>query len=220
MGNERSEPAWTYRDEALIFTLRAVAAVSSGRPDQLAVVPTNFAIEHADERVIVTGPYAQDWYGAIGDGSYQRSSFIAFGSGRLGASVLAASVLGSAMSNRRAERNARAAAADAWRHVDDGHVHVSTHGFYLDGAAGHRRFNWWAIHESDIAPGAVAFGGVAGDGSTQRWLIRSEYAELLFALWCLARHPMHPAFQDGSWYPHQVMRERARYFGRDLPALG
>ena len=32
-------------------------------------------------------------------------------------------------------------------------------------------------------------------------MIRSDWAELLFVLWALVRHPRHPQLGNGGWQP-------------------
>jgi hypothetical protein len=105
-----------------------------------------------------------------------------------------------------------------WRFVDAGDLHVSDYGFYLNGGEyGHRPYSWSAIYQADMVEfGCVEYSAETNSGS-QTWRLSSEWAELVFAFWALARHQNHPQWIDRSWYPFDVMRRRAAYFHRPMP---
>jgi hypothetical protein len=136
----------------------------------------------------------------VGDGSYSTSGFMAMGTGKLGLGMLAASAVGSSVGNARARRRAAEAATPMWRPVDQGGVHVSLHGFYLtDGHHGFRRFGWHHIVQASVVePGCLHFHATTDEGPAD-FLLRSDWAELAFVLWALARNPHHPQLLARSW---------------------
>jgi hypothetical protein len=50
------------------------------------------------------------------------------------------------------------------------------------------------------APAAVQISGEGANGPIS-WLLSSDWAELIFVSWALARHPRHPQLLSGGWLP-------------------
>ena len=123
-GRHGGTPAWTHADSYLWYTIDILAAALSStarsRPPVLAPFPPSFA---PDEWMLAEGPVTLYELLAAGDGTYQRSTVLLTGSGRLGLGLLAGSLGASAIGNAR--RRARAAddAQVRWRPVDRGGGH-------------------------------------------------------------------------------------------------
>lgn len=62
--------------------------------------------------------------------------------------------------------------------IDTGMIYVSAYGFYLSGEGGLYPWSW----------------GFS-------WILRSDWAELVFVTWALAVHPRHPQLLTGGWLP-------------------
>lgn len=79
---------WTYRDQVLAATLDILKHSLSGTISERAIMPTSFELAHQTERIVAVGNYSLNWWGAAGDGSYQKKggSFLALG--ELGYSLL------------------------------------------------------------------------------------------------------------------------------------
>lgn len=178
---------WTQHDTALWHTLDILAMRLTGTLDRRPTVLTSFA--HAwgpDETILAQGPYELMQFTAADGGS-----FLIGGTGGLGLALLAGTAIYSA--NRRTEK---------WRRVDQGQLSVSTHGFYLASAAGLRPWSWDGIDAVTVAgPGAVYLQGRSDQGAAVCWGVGSDWSELLFVLWALARHRQHPQLLDGAWLP-------------------
>jgi hypothetical protein len=80
---------------------------------------------------------------------------------------------------------------------------VSTHGFYLQTqSAGLLPWSWGALVSAAMtARSSVHLQGLTAHGKGVSWLLRTPWAELVFVLWALARHPQHPQLLTGSWLP-------------------
>lgn len=122
---------------------------------------------------------------AAGNGTYNQSGGFVFGTGTLGMAMIAGSLIGNAISNSNARARALADAQVAFRWHLDASLHVTNDGFILH------------------TPQHVL-----------TWQILCPYAELLFVLWALAKHPDHPQLADGSWLVPGWL-EFARSQGRD-----
>jgi hypothetical protein len=204
-----------YREQALQYTARIVRMAQTGKLKDQPCLAHTFAIDR-DEHLYAAGAYTLHWWGTLGDGSWSTSSFIAGGTGAVGMGMLVGSAIGNYNSRNRARRQAAANAALAWRPVDTGQVHVSDYGIYLTrGHHGIRRYRWTSITEADLhQPGVVFYNANTTDGPVQ-YLLRSDWAELIFAFWCLARNPNHPRFIADTWIDRATI-ERSRL--RRLPA--
>jgi hypothetical protein len=83
--------------------------------------------------------------------------------------------------------------------VDAGSMHVSTHGFYLTSALGHRAWTWGAVDQiTVIAPSLIGLQGRSTSGVVS-WRLQGTWMELVFSLWARARNREHPQLTSGSW---------------------
>jgi hypothetical protein len=214
-----ADQGWTYRDEVLLHTLVTVRQTMDGTLDQRPFLTSRFALNFEGERLLASGYYRQDWWGAIGDGSYTYNSTLVAGTGALGLGLAAGTLYSSHRSKVNARSQALRDATHRWRPVDAGDLHISNCGFYLAGPIGLRFFGWASIRQADI----IGYGKLQYTADTdhglQSWMLAADWAELVFALWALARHTAHPQWIDGSWFPFETMRQRAAHYGRSVPSL-
>ena len=178
---------WTQHDTALWHTLDILAMSLTGTLGQRPAVPTSFAPAWGPaETILAQGPYELMLFTAADGGS-----FLIGGTGGLGLALLAGSAIYSA--SRRTEK---------WRQVDHGQLSASTHGFYLASTVGLRPWSWDGIDAVTVAgPRAVYLQGRSDQGAQVCWGVRSDWAELLFVLWALARHRQAPQLLNGAWLP-------------------
>lgn len=219
-------PPWTQRDEALRYTCHLVALMAEGHDfahltEVLAPFPT---ANEVDERLWAGGPFVLSEFRALGDGSWQVSTPVVFGTGALGVGLLAGSLVGGSVAKSRARRAAQAAAIPRWIPVEQGTLYLSQYGFYLH-TPRVVRWHWAAITgASMVAPATVHLTGDGASGPVS-WLVQSDWAELLFASWALKIHPRHPQLVSGQWLPPGWLHH-ARFHQRQpdpapgaLPAL-
>jgi len=193
---------YTPHDAAIWHTRAMLQALGDGRVEGLPQVPTTFPPQLGPgERVVASGRFELLTFRPLGNGTYdhQGGFFFATGRGGLAASAAVAGVRAMGNSRRRAE--AAAAAVPRWVVDDVGVAFVSTHGFYLDTGHALLPWSWHAVDSMElVAPGAVHLRGQGSAGPVS-WIVRSDWAELLFVLWCLVRHPGHPQLTAGGWIP-------------------
>lgn len=163
-----------------------------GRSPQPIIATFALSLGGSDECVVAVGEYEMMWWGAFGDGTYSRSLFA------VGGPALMATTLGiSAITNMRRKAKAQAAASPAWRHVDDGHLYLSTDGVYFSGPLGFRPWGFDVIDVMELPqPGRVRFTGRCGAGSSQSFTVCSDWAELMFVLWIRARGVCPPQLHE------------------------
>lgn len=202
-------------DELLLWeTARIVGAVARGEP--VTGQPAHFALNlsgDGTEGLLASVAYERKWLGAVGDGTYRTSTTFVGGFSPLGVVLGAATLGASAAGNARRRAEASRSAAECWRPCDQGTVHVSTHGFYLDVAGKLFAFRWSCVQRmSLIGPGVVQFTAEMAAGSVETYLLTSGAAEMVFAFWCVAACPAHPQFTGLVWLP-EVFMARVRHFG-------
>lgn len=190
---------WMPADSALWRTCHIVHDISERRVPEYRV-PTLFPMA-PNEISFTNGPIIIDEFRADGDGSYVHSTGFAFGTGVFGLALAAASIAGNASANASRRAQAQADAAVAWRPEFRGDVVVTSQGFYLLGPSGLLRWDWHSIDLMQV----VSHSTVVLQGRSNRgpvvWRIFSDWAELVFVLWAMARHPQHPQLLDGTWLP-------------------
>jgi hypothetical protein len=189
----RRKPAarpWTNHDTALWHILDILAAHLSDDLDRRPEILTNFARAWGPaERIVAEGNVELYQY-TSGDGGY----FLAAGSGAAGLALLAGTALYSADRNRT-----------KWRRISQGRLTVSIHGFYIADQAGLHPWSWDSVDAISVSgPGGAFLQGQSRHGSVA-WAVRSDWTELLFTLWALARHPRHPQLLTGAWLPPDWM---------------
>ncbi|MGY4645161.1 hypothetical protein [Cellulomonas sp. URHB0016] len=211
---------WGWFDAALLYSCHVVAAMRAGRPD---AITTTLAVSFppsiaAGERLLAEGGFVLNEFAAPGDGTYVRDNGFFFATGGIGMAVTAVALGARAAGNSARRQAAAAAAVPRWLEVDRGSVVVSSHGFYLHSHLGHRTWPWEPIHVAQIvAPDVVELSGDSTNGRVH-WRLQSPWAPLVFALWCLRRHPDHPQLVTNAWLP-QGWWERATAHGH-RPAIG
>lgn len=191
--------AWLAADTALWQTCKIVTDIAERRLPDIRT-PTLFPLR-PNEIAFASGPFAIESFHAAGDGSYSSSSTVVAGTGMFGLALGAATMAGSALGN--ASRRSRAA-ADAelmWRPLIQGTVVVSNEGFYLLDATQKLDWDWASVDIMQVAGfTSLVIQGRSTTGPIT-WRLRSDWAELIFVLWAMNRHPQHPQFVDHSWIP-------------------
>ena len=154
------------------------------------------------EIAFADGPVHVDSFHAAGDGSYSTSTTVMAGTGLFGLALGAATMAGSAIGNASRRSRAEADATRMWRRVVLGSVVVTSQGFYLLDDSGIYPWTWQSIDLMQV----VGFSQVILQGSSSTgpvtWRLTSDWAELVFVLWAMSRHPQHPQLVDGSWIPN------------------
>ncbi len=195
-------PAWTHRDDALLYTCHLARLVhQAGDLSGLAQVIAPFPAELGpDDRLWASGPFVLREYRALGDGSWQTSGFIAGGTGAFGAGLLAASLVTNAATKNAARARAAADATPRWHPIDHGTLYVGRYGIVLHTPAV-LPWTWTEITSATMVwPGGVHFTGTSSRGPIS-WVLESDWSELVFILWALTRRPTHPQLLGGGWLP-------------------
>ncbi|WP_158888674.1 hypothetical protein [Amycolatopsis anabasis] len=215
-------PPWTPRDEALRYTCYLAALLAGGHDlSQVAEVFAPFpATNTEDERLWVMGPFLLSDFRSLGDGSWQVTTPMVFGTGALGVGLVAGSLIGGSIAKSRARRAAQMAAIPRWVPIEQGTLYVSQRGFYLH-TPRVMRWHWEAVTSAAmVAPATVHLAGNSDNGPIS-WILQSDWAELVFVSWAYTMHPRHPQLITGEWLPPGWM-EHAHYHQRapePVPAI-
>ena len=194
---------WSDRDSALWHTCEIAVDLALGhapepRLEIVSVFPSQLA---ADERYWAAGPYALEDQRARGDGSYRHDSSFFVATGRGGLAATAAVAAFGAGGNARRRRQAQLDAVPRWTWIDGGTLYLSRHGAHMHGAGGVHAWDWPSITAAQmVGPAAVHMFGNSTQGPVS-WIVRSDWAELFFLAWAVARHPRHPQLLTGAWLP-------------------
>jgi hypothetical protein len=187
--------------------LRYTAALASdllqGRlPVGAASVAAPFPPQYGpDERLWASGPFQLYELRAPGDGSYVEDGSLFFATGGLGLALTAAFYGVRKAGNNRRRREAEEALVPRWMEVAAGTLYLGTHGLYMHSPHGLWPWSWADIEATDmIGPAWMRFTGQGQNGQVTRSIV-SEWAELLFVSWVMARRVRHPQLLDGSWWP-------------------
>lgn len=194
---------WTKRDEVLLYTCALAWELAAGGPVVSAgEVNASFPPTLGEEQPLwAAGPFTLHEWRAPGDGSWQSNQMVAFGTGAVGAGLVIGSLVGGAIANSRARRAAEAAAIPRWMQIDHGGLYLSHCGFYLHTPKNVLTWGWSSVTAATMTePAAVHLNGNSVNGPVS-WLLRSDWAELLFVTWALNRHPRHPQLVNGQWLP-------------------
>lgn len=203
MDRRRPTPAWSRHDSALWHTCDIARSALDGTLAQRPAVSSPFPPQlRPDEQFLASAPFDLLTYHRVGDGSYHHAAGIFYATGRAGLATTIAVATLHAAANRRRRDAARAASAPRWVLDDAGTVWVSTAGFYLHTIRGLFPWGWDSLQSAQpLSPGAVLLHGNSTAGPVA-WIIRCDWAELIFVLWALRMHPSHPALHQGAWLPH------------------
>ncbi len=185
------------RAAALERTRAINDALDGGWYERIVDQPTTFAPPFGHrERMLAGGAFTLFEYAAAGGKGRRGPGILFLGTSPIGLAVTAGVL---AVQGARAVQSRREAAQEGWRQIDQGWVTVSDHGFHLQTATGLHTWDWNSILEAQlVAPGELL---VTGRGRTRevRWILRTDWAELVFTLWARVRHPRHPQFVDRRW---------------------
>lgn len=186
---------WTDADAAMWHTCHIVEDIESRRVPA-ARVSTYFALRPG-EIALVAGPYGMHELRAD-EGYYESSPALVLATTpAMAVGSMIGTLWGSAIARSRAE----AAAQVIWRENLGGEVIVTNQGFYLNE---HGRLYTWTWESID-ALFVLGFNVIEMSGKAERghvvWRITSHWAELIFVLWAMARHPQHPQIHDRLWIP-------------------
>ena len=163
-------------------------------------LPTLFPL-WPGEVALAAGDLVADSFRSGGGGSRPRSVPIVLGAGPVGLALAVGSLAARAASNSTRLSQAAADAHPAWRPDFAGTIFVTTHGFVIQTAAGLQHWVWDSVDLMQVAGFNTAILQGRSDAGPVTWRLTSEWTELVFALWALARHPSHPQLLDGSWLP-------------------
>ncbi len=208
------EVEWTPHESALWWTCE----VMRGRirherwPDP---IPASFARQfHHEERIFQWGDYQRSWFGATGDGSYNTSTFFMGGFGVAGLALGAATLGASAIGNSARKSRARQDATQMWRPIDQGHLYISSHGYYLmPSTGGILGFPMESVMQADLGgPGVPLATNSMASGSQEQFSITSVWAELLFVMWAHEYCPGHPRLTNLGFLPPEFI-QRVEYSG-------
>lgn len=198
-------------------TIAVVDAISRREVPSLRA-PTVFAL-WPGEVSFASASVVVESMRAAGDGSYVHSNTVAFGTGGVGLAMLAGSLAGSAIGNANRRAQAAAAAQVTWRHQLTGAITVTNMAFYLQDHTGLFRWDWDSIDLMQVAAfNVVVMQGRSEDGPIT-WRLTTHWAELVFVLWALNRHPQHPQLANWGWVPANWV-EWAANQGHPTPITG
>jgi hypothetical protein len=199
---------WTSRDDALLHTCRiANLMITQGDLSQVQEVIAPFRPQVPGEQLWSEGPFTLwDWR-AVGDGSWEmpRHTIVDLALGP-------AAIVNRFVKIRRAQRDAVSATVPRWVEAARGTLFTSVYGFYLYTPQPQvYPWPWEGITIAElIQSGSVRLTGTNSNGPF-KWLLQSDWAELVFVTWALTLHPKHP--QLNSWLPSGWI-EHARFWRR------
>lgn len=194
---------WTDRDGALWHTCEIAVdlALREVPEPRLQIVSTFPPQLGRGEQYWAAGPYVLLEQRARGDGSYRHDSGFFFATGRGGLTATAAVAAFSARGNSRRRRQAELDAVPRWTSIDGGTLYLSRYGVHMHSDGGVFPWDWQSITAAQmVGPAAVHISGSSTRGPVS-WILRSDWAELLFVAWAVARHPRHPQLLTGAWLP-------------------
>lgn len=203
--------AWSQHDTAVWHACDIASALLMARIHERTVIATPFRPHlgsqesplAGEERVLALGGFELLTHRAVGDGSYVHDGGFFLAAGRGGLGLSAGVLAGRAIGNSRRRARAAADTVPRWVPDDGGTLWASTHGFYLQTPRG--LFGWpWApiVSAQLVGPGALHVQGHSVGGPVS-WVLRSDWAELVFVLWAMHVHPGHPQLVNGGWLPPQ-----------------
>jgi hypothetical protein len=198
------QPVTSEHDAALWFTDRIVNTLRERRFTGLQSVATPLPpVLGAGEVVLADGGFELMTFRPVGNGGYMHRSTAVLPLGRGVTGLAVGALVAQSVGNRRRRTAAERDAAPRWVVDDRGGLWVSTHGFYLQTARGLFPWPWHSIQAAELTgPGQVHVQGTSESGPVS-WIVGSRWAELLFVLWAMVRHPQHPQFTTGTWAPHR-----------------
>ena len=186
---------WLPADTALWTTCHIVSDTVNGRVPEHRI-ETLFPLA-SGEIALAAGSLDVESFYALDPVSPDRSSTFVWGSGIVGLALAVTTLATSA--SRRAQADADA--VEAWRPLFGGTLFVTDSGFYIQTLKGLFHWAWQLVDLMQVVGlNCVIVQARTTDGPVT-WRVSSEWAELVFVLWALNRHPAHPQLRDGSWLP-------------------
>lgn len=168
---------------------------------------------YPENRIIANAPVIVHSYQAMGDGSYAHDSGFFFATGRGGLALTAGAAIGRAIGNSHRRAAAQRQAQPNWYPIDSGQVFVNQFGFYLRTRTDLLFWGWDSILECQMVDrGKVIFLGESLQGRVN-YILETDAAELIFALWSLVSQPMHVQFQQKIWLLPEWLEKYGRRFG-------
>jgi hypothetical protein len=208
VGKTTPERTWTDADQALLYTCHLAADVLAGQQPRAAPIPSPFPPQFStSEQLLATGPFTLSSYEAPGDGGYNHESSFFFATGKAGLAATAGFAAARAAGNSRRRRRALNDTIPRWVPVYSGTITVSDEGAYLRTMQEFICWDWPMIRSAQIVgfnQGVLAL--PRADGRLGHWLLQSQFAELVFAVWAAKVYPSHPQLADGSWLPPNWLR--------------
>ncbi|MFC7403595.1 hypothetical protein [Georgenia alba] len=201
-GTPALEP-WTTADSARLAACRAHVELRTGRP---LTPPLDLAVTFRpafgpDEVMMAAGRFELLNFQAVGDGSYRRGGGLFLGTGPVGLAITGVVAATTFAGNRSRKKKAQEDAVPRWVKVDGGQLVVSDRGFYLETPRGLHIWNYEDIHQVQmVGAGELLLAGRSASGPV-RWILRSDWAELVFVLWVNRYQPNHPQLDRGAWLP-------------------
>ncbi|HET7138831.1 MAG TPA: hypothetical protein VFI36_01600 [Arthrobacter sp.] len=196
---------WTSRDEALWTTAEIAVLLNRGDLEHRHPLPVPFAMRLGglEERILAHGPFRLFSWTAPGDGSYIHNTSMMMATGRGGLAMMAGFAAARAIGNSARRRQAEAMAQPQWMLIDQGTLSVGNFGFYLHSASGIPAWNWGGVHAASLAaPGRLNIDGMSESGPV-KWVLHSDWAELVFLLWASVCSPHHPQMTGRTWLPEE-----------------
>lgn len=100
--------------------------------------------------------------------------------------------------------------------IEQGTLFVSRYGWHMF-TPSVASWHWNGMTSASMmGPAAVHVTGETISG-TVSWMLQSDWAELVFILWALARHPRHPQLLGHGWLPPGWV-EHAKGHNQPLPS--
>lgn len=191
-------PIWTAVDDHLLYTCHVVYDLVHGRLAGRPPVPSVARLAPG-ELSLASGPATRYTWRALGNGSYQQSSVVAFG----GPGFVLGSMVGSALGNAARKNRAAADAQPRWVCEGQGELTVTDRRAYFGHPQSYLDLNWPGLATMDLVGADVfecGFQNTDGGGFlTVR--VQSLWASLMFALAAHSAFPAHPRMLAGSWLP-------------------
>lgn len=196
-------PPWTSRDSALWHTCEIAVDLAGGTVPQprlqiAAAFPPQLG---RDERFWAAGPFALLEERAAGDGTYLHNGGFFFATGPAGLTATAAAAAFRAAGNARRRRAAEQSVIPRWTQIEQGTLYVSPYGVHLQSPRALGAWGWSSITAASmVGPAAMHMFADSAQGQVS-WILQSDWAELAFVTWALARHRRHPQLLTGAWLP-------------------
>ncbi|MEV7523751.1 hypothetical protein [Streptomyces sp. NPDC091371] len=208
-------PAWTAFDDHLLYTVRVVHDLMQGRLSERRPVPSAARLAPG-ELSLAVGPASRFTWRALGNGTYQHNSVVAFG----GPAFVIGSMVGSALGNAARRNRAAADAQPRWVADGSGELTVTNRRAYFGQTQRFLDLNWSGLHAVDLVGPEVfqcSFQDVYGGGHCTVQL-HSMWASLMFALAAHVAFPAHPRLLSGGWLPPDF-EARCAAIGADCPPV-